>query len=810
MVTRKRPGFPVRKVYLYTILFLFPFVSIAQTHPHPAGVILTGKVIDGQTKQPIHAATVALLRRDSSIAAQVISQPDGSFTVKDLPDAPIILQISVVGYQPFTKLIPGAHRIAGTPVNTGTILLTPAAAQMQAVAVVARRPAFRTEIDKKVFNVDQSLASKGGTAQDALRQVPTLSVDATGNVTLRNGSPTILLDGKQTQLTLDQIPADQIQSIEVMPNPSAKYDAQGNHGIVNIVLKRDRKPGMNGSVTGGANTLREAYGFANLNVYKHKWNFTFNYMARAQRSVTNTTNTLNDLATNTMVVQHGHTVTTGPFQNVRAGVDFNMDAHNTFSLAGNAGFGHHPTDGTQTTDYLGRSGVPDSTGFRTSYDYNRFVFTHANFDYAHTFHKPGEKLTAGASLETYHGTGHGSYAMQYLDKGSLPLGNPYLQQYQGFGNGHNLTMQSDLTDPLMGGKAKWEAGLKMILHGSGSFQDFRNDLPQGYVKDPNASYNYSYNNNTYAAYTSFNQELGSFSYLAGLRFEKYDYTGHLLDKNSSFGYRQTGLYPSIYLTEKINDNNDLHLNYSRRVNRPQWWQITPQTNYGNPQNPQAGNPHIRPENTNLIELAYNTQLSSIGLNTTIYVKNTLDPIMAYNKPLSNDTLLSTYENATYSNTYGAEVIARIPIAKWWNATTNFNLFETDINADNLSQGLSNSGFSWFAKLNSDMKLFNLYTLQLTGNYNAANVIAQGKVLASGGMDAAIKREFFPHNAGTLVLSLSDIFNTRRTRIDTYSPGVFFQDAIIKPETRVLKVSFTYSFGKEMNGKRHKATSESNG
>ena len=791
-------------------LFLFPFFGVAQNTPHAGTSVLTGRIIDGETRQPIHAATIALLRRDSSVAAQVISKPDGDFTLNNLPEDQMILQISVIGYQSFYKSIAAGRRTAGAPLNTGIIRMTPVAMQMQTVSVVAQRPAFRTEIDKKIFNVDQSLASKGGTAQDALRQVPTLSVDASGNVTLRNGSPVILLDGKQTQLTLDQIPADQIQSIEVMPNPSAKYDAAGNHGIINIVLKRNRKPGMNGSFTGVWNSLHETYGFANLNAYKHKWNFTLNLMAHGHRSVSNTTTTLNDLTANTSVVQHGHAVTVGPFQMIRAGADYFMDAHNTFSLSGNVGFGHHPSTGTQTTDYLDKSGSLDSSSARTSYDGNHFVFTHANFDYAHTFKKASEKWTASAALETYHGPDHGDYSMQYLDKGGTPLSSPYLQQFSGYGNAHNLTLQSDYTDPLMNGNAKLEAGVKTILHGNHSYLDFQDGLPQGYVKDPNASYNYSYNDNTYAAYASFNQQLNKFSYMAGLRFEKYDYAGHLLDDDTRFGYHQTGLYPSVFLTEKFDDNSDLHLNYSRRVNRPQWWQISPETNYTNPQNPQVGNPHIRPENTNLFELAYNTQLSTIGVNSTLYVKNTLDPIMAYNKPLSNDTLLSTFENANYSNTYGAELIVRIPIVKWWNATTNFNLFQTDINADNLSDGLSNSGFSWFAKLNSDMKLMSNYTLQLTGNYNAANVVAQGRVLPSGGMDAAIKRDFFKHNAGTLVLSVSDIFNTQRTRIDTYSQGVFFQDAITKPETRVLKISFTYSFGKELNGEHHKATLESNG
>ena len=148
----------------------------------------------------------------------------------------------------------------------------------------------------------------------------------------------------------------------------------------------------------------------------------------------------------------------------------------------------------------------------------------------------------------------------------------------------------------------------------------------------------------------------------------------------------------------------------------------------------------------------------------------------------------------------------IPIVKWrWEMPQPTSIFFRRILMPTTShRGFPNSGFSWFAKLNSDMKLGSMYTFQLTGNYNAANVVAQGKVLPSGGMDAAIKREFFRHNAGTLVLSCSDIFNTQRSRVDTYSQGVFFQDAITKPETRVLKISFTYTFGKEMNGERHKA------
>jgi len=802
------------------VLLTFPLLSIAQTRSHSAGIsasqrgssALTGKVSDG--KQAVGYATVTLMRKDSSVIRQIVSNSDGSFTLSNLPDASYILTISAVGFKTASRVIPPGHHPAAAPYSIGTIRLSADSRQLEVATVVRARPPFRTEVDKKVFNVDQSLASKGGTAQDALRQVPTLQVDASGNVSLRNGSPTILLDGKQTTLTLDQIPADQIESIEVMPNPSAKYDAQGNHGIVNIVLKKNRQPGFNGSLTGVWNTLHETYGFANFNAYRHKWNFTLNLMAHGHRSVANTTSVLNDLATNTSVVQRGRSVRTGPFEMVRGGVDFFMDDHNTFSLSGNIGVGHHPSSGTQTTSYYDVSDALDSSSARNSYESDNFAFSHSNFDYTHIFSRPDEKWSTDAALETYNGSNHGNYDMQYLGKDGSPLGTPYLQQYNGYGHAHTLTLQSDFSDPFADGKTKLETGVKTILNANHSFNNFQDNYGQGYLVDSNASYNYRYTNATYAAYASLTQHLGDhFTYMAELRYEDYQYKVHILQGNGGdFGYHTGGLYPSVFLTEKFgsDDVSELHLNYSRRINRPRWWQITPEINYSNPQNPQAGNPNIRPENTNLVELGYNTEFGNIGFNSTLYLKNTLNPMTAFNIPLSKDTLLSTFENANYTNTYGAEIIVRTPITKWWDATSNLNFFQTDINANNLSSGLSNSGFSWFAKLNSNMKILNIYTFQITGNYNAQNYVAQGKVLPNGGVDLAIKRDFLKNNAGTLVISLADVFNTERSRSETFTPGVFYQDAITKPETRVLKINFTYSFGRELNGDRHKANLDNNG
>ena len=440
-----------RRYVIYTFFFLQPFLALAQTGGSHSS--LSGKVVDASTSRPVHAATVSLLRKDSSLLAGTASLADGSFVIETPAKAegPLLLRISAIGYLAYITEIPAGHKSGSNP---GIIRLKPEASQLQTVVVIGEKSAFKTEIDKKVFNVDRSLASKGGTAADALRQVPTLSIDATGQVTLRNGAPVILVDGKRTTLTLDQIPSDQIQTIEVIPNPSARYDAQGNHGIVNIVMKKNRKPGMNGSVTGVWSTLRELYGFVNANIYKNRWNFTLNYMAHRHRSISNTTNNLLNLSNNTSLVQQGREVTTGPFNKVRLGADFFMNAHNTFSLSTDIGMGFHPSIGSQQSYYLNASGTIDSSSQRTTTESDRFTFTHSQFDYTHSFDKQGEKLTASAALETYYGPDHGTYTMQYLDKGGSATGAPYLQQFNGTANAHNLTLQTDFIDPMRDGKAK--------------------------------------------------------------------------------------------------------------------------------------------------------------------------------------------------------------------------------------------------------------------------------------------------------------------------------------------------------------------
>jgi outer membrane receptor protein involved in Fe transport len=275
------------------------------------------------------------------------------------------------------------------------------------------------------------------------------------------------------------------------------------------------------------------------------------------------------------------------------------------------------------------------------------------------------------------------------------------------------------------------------------------------------------------------------------------YQGTLLDSGYSFSYTKPGLFPSIFLGQKFKGNQEIQLNYSRRVHRPNFWQISPRVDYSDPLNLRKGNPHLQPEYTNSFEFTYDKMWNQgTSFYATLYFRNTNNEITSYVTPISSDTLLSTFVNANTSNSYGAELTLRTPITSWWDVTLNGNFYQTDIKASNLAVGLSNSGFSWFGKLVSETRLPKHFTLQLYGRYEGPRVIPQGTVQGFGALDAAIRKEFLKNNAASLSLSFSDIFNSERRVEHTETPKVFIQDVNRKRLSQIIRLNFSYRFGKQ--------------
>lgn len=633
--------------------------------------------------------------------------------------------------------------------------------ELNAVQVTAPKEAFRIEPDKKIFNVSSALASKGGTIAEVFRQVPGVTVTPAGKLTLRNGTPTLLIDGKRTNLTLEQIPADQVASIEVITNPSARYDAAGSSGIINIITKKNRKRGVNGSVNANWSTIPEYNVYGDLNISRKQFRLNLNYLQHGHRGEYDQT-----LVRDSTLRQQGHSVTQGPFRKGKFSLDWLPDNNNTFTLSGDMGAGDFKTRNQQTVN----------DNHRLTRTNDNFRFSHIAMDYAHQFKRTDERLTSSFSLEKFNGPNSGTYNMQYANY-------QVLQQYDGGIRAHTIVFN---TDYKIG---KFETGIKATWHkdhNQNRMEDY-DSISGKYIINKAATYNFRYDDPTYAAYANYAGSYGKFSYMAGLRFEQYNYHGYMIDSNVNINYHNPGLYPSIFLTQELAENTELHLNYSRRVNRPGWDEISPFTDYSNAQNLYRGNPQLQSAFTNLFEFSYNTMVKKISIVSTLYFRNTNKAITSYTTALTPDTLLTTYINARYNNTYGVELVFKSPITKWWDVSVNANLFDTHIST-------GDKGFSWFAKLNSHTRLPKEITLELTGNYEAPKILPQGKSLSTGSVDMAMGKTFLKKKNATITLSVTDIFNTQKDRTRTMLAGQFSQFDTQKYLTRVFKINLNYQFG----------------
>ncbi|MGO4290782.1 TonB-dependent receptor domain-containing protein [Chitinophaga sp. RAB17] len=787
---------------------------------------LYGKLVDAKTGKPIEYGSVTILKqRDSSLVTGMLTKSNGDFSLENLPFGPMILRVNFMGYTSLQKKVMITAQTLEQ--DLGNIKMAQNVKTLQSVEITGQKSAFAMGIDKKVFNVDRNLTSVGGTAQDVLKNVPSVNVDLDGNVTVRNASPNIFVDGKPSTLTLDQIPADAIESIELVTNPSAKYDAEGMSGILNIVLKKNRKAGFNGAVNIGAGTGNKYNGGGNINIRQGKFNVFANYNINSNHNwadgTTNRSNYRSGAVTDTNYLFQNSNSTSKPlFQFGRFGLDYMLDNRNTISVAQNIVAGDFKNNEDLSSTFSDKNHVV--TGISDRLNNNNFNFRNytTTLSFKHTFAQPNKEWTADINYNKSSNSRSGDYLTQAKNAMGDPLGQALLQNNTTSGKTTFMTFQTDYTNPI-GKNGKLELGAKATLRDYTSLYDvFDKDTLTGkFINNPLLSNNYKYNEEIYAGYANFASTIGNFGYQAGLRVEQYVYAG----ENEGTKYKPTkavpGFYPSLFLSEKLKHDQELQLNYSRRVNRPNFFQLIPYRDYSDPQNQREGNPNLKPEYTNSFEFSYVKNWANSNFLGSIYFRNTNNMISTISTPIGADTLLTQYINANRSNSYGAELTLKNQILKGWDLTSNVNLYQTDMKVNANGQNFDNNGFSWFAKINSETKLPANFTVQVNATYQAPTIAlpssgggggggrggggggggfnqipssAQGTIKGFSTVDVAVKKDFLKNKAASLTLSLSDIFNTRQYELNQVSPG-FAQDYIRKRESRVLKLNFSYRFGK---------------
>jgi outer membrane receptor protein involved in Fe transport len=798
----------------------------AKAVPSVGNAKLLGKIVDAKNNKGIEAASVEIfVKSNNMLAGGMLTKPNGDFDISNLsPNDSFLLVVTAIGYAKQELAIAfnkKAGEGGGVEKDLGNIKLQADAKYLGAVTVVAQKPALQMGIDRKTFDVEKNLSSTGGTGIDVMRNIPSVTVDVDGNVLLRNNSPQIFVDGRPTILTLDQIPADNIERVELITNPSAKFDAASTGGIINVVLKKNKKLGLNGLVSAGGGSPDIYNGNVALNLREGKFNFfvngNFNHAGGRPKSETYRQDKSNGVIED-YFNQFAYTNRKREFYNVRFGMDYFMDNRNTFTLSQSFGGGKFSSVENQNQEYLDVNYVPDHYGYRTSDDRSTNERSSTQLLFKHNFVEAGKSISADVNYN------HGSNVdnTNILNTYAYTNGSAYSPDSRirnnGSGGNDQVTIQVDYVDP-MGEDNKLETGVRSYINDySSTFNSFSvNNAVE--TKLP-LSNNYKYREMVNAAYITYTGKLLGIGYQAGLRAEHSKFDGELVDSARKFGYQYPNqinnlfdaLFPSLFLSKKLGQDQEIQLNYSRRIRRPDFWQMNPFVDISDPLNIRQGNPALRPEFTNSFEFNYNKTYSTGNFLGVIYFRNTTGDITRYsdtitaaqyqqlnNASVGPSAILNTFVNAQYQNRWGSELTLQQKAGQQLDITPTVDLQYKKVKSNVNNVDLSNEGFNWEAKLivnyriASKAPLWSKWSFQATGGYESPEVIPQGKRKEMYGVDLGLRKEFLKNKA-TFTFNVNDVFNSRKRGIISDTEN-FYQDSYRRWDVRNFRATLTYKFGK---------------
>jgi iron complex outermembrane receptor protein len=806
-------------ILFYSCLF-YTFTAIAQQPPasmpqRPAGMNLTGKVYgkvqDANTKEPVAYATITVLNMRDSLIGGALVKNNGDFSVEKLPVGRYKLQVQFIGYK--KTQIPFTLTPKQLDMDLGNIKLEQDAAQLSEVEIRGQKQAMIMSIDKRVYNVDRDISIQGGNGLDVMKNVPGVSVDGEGNVSLRNGSPVIFIDGRPSVMTLEQIPAEQIEKIEIITNPSAKYDAASSNGILNVILKKNTKPGYNGMVNMGVGTNRRFNTMANLNIKEKNFNFFGSYNINTRGNINEGFTYRTNLAGSEITSYFKQDNVTNNFnimQFGRFGFDWNMSNRNTLTISQAFNIFDMRLDDRQDFAFENSREMPLSVGYRDTEqrNYRRGLTTQAQFK--HNFPKPGKELTTDLTFNSSSGNAFSQFDTYNFDNNlALLPNNPELQRNQTISASNIYTYQLDFTNPI-NDTSKWEMGLRSDWRQDRSSLDVRlGNTPDNLFRDTVLSNNFQIDEFISAAYVTYTDMLGSIGYQAGLRFEQTHFTGRLLDRDVTFQYiypqglnnLQYAFFPSLYMNKRFSKDSEIQLNATRKIKRPGWMQVVPFIMFADRQSYRIGNPNLAPEFINNIELNYNKIFKWGSILTSAYGKITENVITnyvyTYFDEIRQDSsiLVSTFINGNRSFVYGLENTVKFILLKnKFDITLNGNVYFTDISASSTRPeigSLQNRGYSWDAKAILSYRLPKDYTVQVNGSYKAPQIIPQGTTINVYFMDLSIAKNF--NKKFSMNFTISDIFNTKRWGA-FYETPMFNQEFSRRWESRYARITFSYRFG----------------
>ena len=803
-------------IYIFFVfLFLFSISLFAQNSDKLKTINIKGIVIEKVSKQPLEYATITSLNTSNlKTIAGGITNSKGEFTIATVPGI-YTIKIEFISFKP-SEII---NKKLSENTNLGIIVLEEDATQLNQVEIRAEKSTVEIKLDKKVYNVGQDLMVKGGTVSDVLDNIPSVTVDVEGNVSLRgNDNVRILIDGRPSVAiniaeALRLIPADAIDKVEVITNPSARYDAEGGGGILNIILKKGKNQGVNGTIILSAGTPENTGASGNINIRSEMANIftTIGYNKRNNPGNTevNQENFNPDGSFKSYVEERRTNNRKSEGFNGIMGIELYLNKStswiNTLTLRNNNG-------GNPENIFFSITNADNS--FNKTSRFNDLFRSSQDVEYAtnfiKTFKKEGAKLTIDASFS------------ENRDKDNSNIFGNQIVPIFNFISSERTTnlqsqsrslIQSDYVLPI-GKNSQFEAGFR------GNYLTLNTDfkVEEDVLGNTNFTINTNFTNifeyveNVSALYSQFGSKINKFSYLFGLRFENSDIEVNQITLQDFNTKKYTNFFPSAFFTYEMKEGSSVSLNYSKRITRPRDRFINPFSQYSSNINLFQGNPDLNPSLSDAFDLGYLKKWGKTTLSTSLYFNRTSDAFQIVRKERGDlingiPVIINTPFNLATDDKIGFEFTLNYSPYKWWRLNTNFNFFSnktdgsyTYIKASNELETINfnNSSSTWFARITSKVTLPYKIDFQTNGTYNAPQKVAQGTNKGVASMNLAFSKDVLK-DKGTLSFTVNDVFNSRK-RINALRLPNVNSDMEMQWRERQLTLSFTYRFNKQKGDK----------
>lgn len=792
--------------YRICFIFLCLFAAVTLSGQTKGIAKISGTIVEKGTGNPVDYASIQLLKiTDQTPVEGTITDSKGNFSIANVAFGQYLLAVSFIGFENYIS--PAITLSKEQPaVNLSKIMLETSTVTVEEVTVEGKRSTYTQSIEKKIFTVGNDLTSSTGSVSDLMQNIPSLQVDMEGNVSLRgsenvqiliNGKPSAMM-GKNRAMVLQQLPANSIERIEIITNPSAKYKPDGTSGIINLILKKERKDGFNGTLTANAGNLNRYnsslamnYNTGGINIFG-SYGIRFDHRDRFSKDERTKTDTIS--GEKSYLFQSIDSKARPISHIAQVGIEWEMNNINSLEASVNynhMGFIREETIITENKNL----------NYILIDKYNRYRY---DDEFEHEYEataKYTRKIAKDQELSidyTYNSS---------EEQEDNKFTNEYFVPVKPGSKDNTLIWQSDYQNllrvnylrPLPGKDAELELGYELEAVKNDLNFKAENLVGSSWVSDKNRSNRFLFDQTVHAFYATDKHTFGKFGLMAGLRAEQALITSQLVTIDSLVTNNYFSVYPTLHTSFSFNGVSQWQINYSKRINRPEGDDLNPFPEYRDVYNISAGNPKLKPEQIHSIETGYLYHKGANTYSATLYYRYAYNKMTEITRFLNDSVLLTTKENLASSSATGVEAIVNRTFEKFGNVNLNFNGFMNHLDASNLGYSQSKTAFSWNMALNSNFNITRMLMVQLNTRYTSAILTPQGERQPTFIVNTGARYDLFKRK-GSLMLTVSDLFDSYRNRTIVDTPELY-RKMESRRAPRIMYLGFTYHFGNtEKKGK----------